>query len=251
MTTALVTGASAGLGAEFARQLAAAGHDIVLVARDEGRLAALAADLRRDHGVRTEVLPADLVTDDGLAAVSARIEQAADPVTVLVNNAGYGIPTDFVDTPLADEQRMLQLLVEVPMALSHVAIPAFAARGGGHVVNVSSVAGFIPRGSYGAAKAWLTSFSRWANIRYRSRGVVVTAVCPGLVRTEFHGRMKVDTRNVPGFAWLDAPLVVREGLAGAFAGRGVVVPSKRYRTVVALGRALPDRLMAAAGRLGR
>ncbi|OMH32337.1 SDR family oxidoreductase [Tersicoccus sp. Bi-70] len=250
MSTALVTGASAGLGAEFARQLAAAGHDLVLVARDEARLTALAADLQRDHGVRAEVLPADLVTDEGLAAVRARIEQAADPVTVLVNNAGYGIPTDFVDTALADEQRMLQLLVEVPMALSHVAIPVFAGRGGGHIVNVSSVAGFIPRGTYGAAKAWLTSFSRWANTRYRSRGVVVTAVCPGLVRTEFHGRMKVDTRNVPGFAWLDAPLVVREGLAAAFAGRAVVVPSKRYRTVVALSKALPDRLMAAAGRLG-
>lgn len=251
MTTALVTGASAGLGAEFSRQLAEAGHDVVLVARDEARLTALADDLRRDRGVRAEVLPADLATEEGLAAVRTRLEQSADPVTVLVNNAGYGIPTDFVDTPLADEQRMLRLLVEVPLALSHAAIPALAERGGGHIINVSSVAGFIPRGTYGAAKAWLTSFSRWANVKYGARGVVVTAVCPGLVRTEFHGRMEVDTSNVPGFAWLDAPRVVREGLAAAFACRAVVVPSKRYRAVVALSRVLPDRLMTAAGRLGR
>lgn len=251
MTTALVTGASAGLGAEFARQLAAAGHDVVLVARDAERLAALADEVHRDHGVRTEVLPADLVAQDGLAAVRARIEQDEDPVTVLVNNAGYGILTDFIDTPVADEQRMLRLLVEVPLVLGHTAIRAMAARGGGHVVNVSSVAGFIPRGSYGAAKAWLISFSRWANVRYRPRGVVVTAVCPGLVHTEFHRRMELDTRNIPGFAWLDAPRVVREGLAGALDGRAVVVPSKRYRAVVAASRVLPDRLMAAAGRLGR
>ncbi|GGC96203.1 dehydrogenase [Tersicoccus solisilvae] len=251
MTTALVTGASAGLGAEFARQLAAAGHDVVLVARDRERLSALAAELQREHGVRTEVLPADLVTDDGLAAVRERLEQAENPVTVLVNNAGYGILTDFVDTPLADEQRLLHLLVEVPLALSHTAIPALAARGGGHIVNVASVAGFIPRGTYGAAKAWLISFSRWANVKYRPRGVVVTAVCPGLVRTEFHRRMELDTRNIPGVAWLEAPRVVREGLAAAFAGRAVVVPSKRYRALVSAGRLLPDRLMAAAGRVGR
>jgi uncharacterized protein len=136
------------------------------------------------------------------------------------------------------------------MRLMHAALQQMLPRGSGVILNVASVAGFTPRGSYGAAKAWLLSFSRWANLHYRPRGITVTALAPGLVRTEFHQRMGVRTDTLPGFAWLDAERVVRIALRHAARGRAVSVPTLRYKLAVALARALPDRF-SAAGTLHR
>lgn len=253
MGTALVTGASSGLGAEFARQLAARGADVVLVARDAAALTRLADELAASFDVQADVLVVDLLDPAQRAAVEARLADADRPVDVLVNNAGYGLPLAFEANDIEDEVRHLALHVEVPMRLMHAALPVMLARGSGRIVNVASVAGFMPRSTYGAVKGWLISFSRWANVRYAGRGVTVTAVCPGFVHTNFHERLGLPPgeEGVRPWMWLDAEPVVREGLADAARGRSVSVPSLRYRALVALSRLLPDRLVIAAASQGR
>lgn len=249
--TALITGATAGLGAEFAEQLAAARYNLVLVARDTPRLEAKSARLRAEFGVEVEILPADLLTDDGVARVAQRLRDPESPVTMLVNNAGFGLVGAFEENSLQDETDQLRILVRVPMQLSHAAVESMLARGKGHILNVASMAGFIPRGTYGASKAWLISFSRWANLQYASRGVTVTAVCPGFVHTEFHQRMGANTRSVPSWLWLNADQVVREGLVDTLAGKAISVPSGKYKALSAVARIVPAGWAAAAGRRGR
>lgn len=242
---ALITGATAGLGQEFAEQLAARGNDLILVARTPERLEATARDLASRHGVSIEVIAADLGNPRDLAIVEARLADATRPVTTLVNNAGYGLKAPFHENPVEKEAQHLAVLVAAPMRLMHAALGPMRARGSGTIINVSSVAAYTPRGSYGAAKAWVLSFSRWANLEYRRDGVTVTAVVPGFVHTEFHDRMRVRTDTIPRVLWLNPPLVVRSTLRAADHGRAVVIPSMRYRMVVALTKVLPDRLTAA------
>ncbi|CAM3146776.1 3-oxoacyl-[acyl-carrier-protein] reductase FabG [Arthrobacter ulcerisalmonis] len=250
-TTALVTGASAGLGGEFARQLAAQGCNVVLVARREERLTALAADLEQRYGVTAEVLVADLTEDRDLAAVVVRLSDPERPVGILVNNAGIGMLRDFAENGLEEERRHLKLHAEAALTLTHAALQGMLARGTGRVINVSSIAAFLPRGTYSAAKAWLLSFSRWANLAYGPRGVKVTAVCPGFTRTEFHEQMGMDTGVAPSWTWLSASRVVLEALAANERGRAVCIPSKRYKTVALLAKVAPARLMAGPARKPR
>ncbi|AUZ88191.1 short-chain dehydrogenase [Arthrobacter agilis] len=266
--TVLVTGATSGIGAEFARQFAARGCDLVLVARAAGPLEETAAALRTRWGVQVETLAADLLDEDGLARVLARLDgghdaggtgsPAADrsqpgvrPVTVLVNNAGYGLVRPFADNTLDDEVRHLRIHVEVPLTLAHAALQSMRPRRDGTIINVASVAGFTPRATYGAAKAAMISFSRWANLTYGPEGIRVTAVCPGFVHTEFHQRMGVDTSSVPEVLWLDAGLVVREGLRDTAAGRAVSIPSLRYKALTALARVAPSSIVARFATRGR
>lgn len=250
MPTALITGASSGLGAEFARQLAGRGADVVLVARDRTALEALAAEISGRLDVRVEVLVADLLDAGALAAVEGRL---ADGVDVLVNNAGFGLDLAFEENPVDDEVRHLRLHVEAALRLTHAALGPMLARGSGRIVNVASVAGFVPRGTYGAVKGWLISFSRWANVVYGPRGVTVTAVCPGFVHTNFHERLGLPPGRegvAPGL-WLDAETVVREGLRDAARGRAVSIPSWRYKVLVAASRLLPDSVVVRAAARGR
>lgn len=242
--TALITGATAGLGAEFARQLAEQGHHVVLVARDAGRLRAAADELENTYGIQAEALPADLADDAGVAAVVARLSDPARPVDILVNNAGMGLLRSFADNGIEDEKRHLKLHVETAMELTHAALQGMLQRGSGRVINVASVAAFLPRETYSAAKAWLLSFSRWANIAYAGRGIRVTAVCPGFTHTEFHDRMGMDKTVAPAWMWLRAEQVVREGLADNAKGKAVSIPSRRYKVLVAAARLLPSRLVA-------
>jgi uncharacterized protein len=240
--TALVTGASAGLGAEFARQLAAKGYDLVLVARDADRLASAADELRARHSVAVDVLPADLISDEGCAAVAERIADAQRPIDVLVNNAGLGMYQVFGAAPLDAEERQLGLNVRAVLRLSHAAVRAMSGRNSGRIINVSSVAGFVPRGSnatYSASKAWVTMFSEGLSVQLRGTGVSVTAVCPGFTRTEFHERAQADMSHVPERMWLAASDVVREGLDDAFAGKPVSVPSRQYRRLLFGVKVLP------------
>lgn len=245
MTTALITGATAGIGAEFARQLAARGTDLVLVARTADRLEDVAAELRSRHGVDVETIAADLFEESGVAAVERRARDEAKPIDLLVNNAGHGLAADFAASPLDDEVRHLDLHVGVPLRLTHAAMQGMLARGRGRIVLISSVAAFTPRGSYGAAKAWGVSFARWANLRYRGRGVSVTAVAPGFTRTEFHERMGVGTSGVPGVLWLDVRDLVRLALRDIDRGRSVSIPTLRYKVIAGLARVLPARVSAA------
>lgn len=250
--TALITGASSGIGAEYARQLSKRGADVVLVARDERALEALAGEIDRSGG-RAEVLVADLLDSSQRDLVVDRLSDGARPVDLLVSNAGYGVPLSFEQNDVEDEVRHLQLHVEVALRLSRAALPGMLDRGHGRIVNVASVAGLVPRGTYGAAKAWLVSFSRWANVAYGSRGVTVTAVCPGFVHTNFHERLGLPPgeEGVPRGMWLEAPRVVRESLRDAARGRSVSIPSLRYKALTALSRLLPDRIVVAAASRGR
>lgn len=242
-TTALVTGASAGLGAEFARQLAEQGHDVVLVARDAARLQARAQDLERRYGIRAEVIAADLTDDGGVAAVVARLTDPARPVGILVNNAGTGMLLPFDENDIAEEKRHLKLHVETAMELTHAALPGMLARRSGRIITVASVAAFLPGGTYSAAKAWLLSFCRWANRTYAGRGVTVTAACPGFTHTEFHDRMGMDKTVAPGWMWLPAERMVREALADNARGKAVSIPTRRYKVLTAAARIMPARLV--------
>ena len=197
MPTALITGATAGIGAAFAHALAREGYDLVLVARDGERLAAMADELRSSYGSGVEWLPADLATDEGCARVEWRCGEGID---MLVNNAGLGTKGRFHEVPRALEEHLLRLNVRAVLRLTHAALPPMLARGAGAVVNVSSMAGFAPgaRGAtYGAGKAWVTSFSESLHLQYADRGVRVLALCPGFTRTEFHERAGMDVSGVP------------------------------------------------------
>jgi len=252
MPTALVTGAGSGLGAEFARQLAARGADLVLVARDREALDRLAVRLRA-HGVAVDVLVADLTDDAQRTAVEARLSDARHPVDLLVNNAGSGLSLAFERNDIADEVRHLRLHDEASMRLMHAALGLMLARGRGRIVNVASIAAFMPRSTYGAVKGWLVQFSRWANVRYAPRGVTVTAVCPGFMHTNFHERLGLPPghEGIPGWMWLDAAQVAREALRDAARGRSVSVPSLRYKLIRRLLPLLPDRVVARLGERGR
>jgi short-subunit dehydrogenase len=170
---------------------------------------------------------------------------------MLVNNAGIGLLHNFDENPIEDERKHLKLHVQTAMELSHAALQGMLARGSGRIINVASVAAFLPRGSYSAAKAWLLSFSRWANLAYSPRGVKVTAVCPGFVHTEFHDRMGMDKSVAPGWTWLRPGRVVREALADNERGKAVSIPTKRYKIVAAVARMVPDRFTAGPPRRPR
>lgn len=219
----------------------------MLVARSAERLERVASELRT-RGAGVEVLAADLADRDQLARVEARLTRHEAPVSMLVNNAGSGLRAPFDQTSIDDEQHLLDVLVTAPMRLAHAALPGMLERGAGVVLNVASVAAYTPRGTYGAAKSWLLAFSRSAHIAYRGRGVIVSAVAPGFVHTEFHSRMGASKEGIPQVLWLDPEYVVRIALRAADRRRSVSIPSLRYRLIAGAARVLPDRI-AAAGTL--
>lgn len=238
MTTALVTGATAGIGASFARQLAGRGHDLVLVARDATRLER-SAELLRKTGVQVEVLAADLADDEGCARVEQRCAAGVD---VLVNNAGLGTKGDFHEVDIADEEHMLRVNVRAVLRLTHAALPSMVAQRRGAVINVSSVAGFAPGAravTYSASKAWVTNFSESLHLQYAAQGVKVLALCPGFTRTEFHSRADMDTSGIPSRMWLAADDVVRTALADLDKGKSLSVPGGQYKAIVAATRLIP------------
>ena len=249
MTTSLITGATAGIGLEFAHQLAGRGDDLVLIARDSERLEHVAASLRSTYGVDVEVLPADLSRKADLALVETRVADRERPVELLVNNAGFGLKQRFLDNPADAEAEMLDVLVTAVLRLSHAALGAMTERGSGGIINVSSVAAFLPRGSYSAAKAWVNSFSEWAHNEYKPRGVTVMALCPGFTKTEFHQRMQV--KRGEGFMWLEPDFLVRKALEDFEKGRAYSIPGAQYKAIIALTKAVPNRVLQLTQSMGR
>ncbi|MGH3470750.1 MAG: SDR family NAD(P)-dependent oxidoreductase [Nocardioidaceae bacterium] len=249
MTTALITGATSGIGLAFSRALASEGYDLVLVARGQARLMTVATELASKYGVRCEEHPADLSDLEETRTVEKRLMTA--PVDLLVNNAGFGLGRTFHKTDIEAEQASMDVLVRAVMRLTHAALPPMLDRGSGEIVNVSSVAGFLPRGSYAANKAWVTSFSAWANARYKARGVKVMALCPGFTHTEFHQRMGANMSGVKTWMWLDADDLVRVALRDLRAGKAISIPSLRYKAAVAAARIAPRGLVEKAARRGR
>lgn len=241
--SALVTGATAGIGREFAEQLAAKGVDLVLVARDAERLDTVSAELRSAHGVAVEVLPADLSDREALEGVAQRLRDPARPIDLLVNNAGYSLNSRFVDSDVRAEEQLLDVLVRAVLVLSHAASTSMVGRGHGRIINVSSVAGLLASGTYAAAKSYVTTFSESLAGQLAGTGVTVTALLPGYVRTEFHERAGIDKGGRSGPFWLDATDVVRAALADAESGTVISVPSPQYKAVVGLVRHVPRALL--------
>ncbi len=248
---ALVTGPTSGLGHVFADRLARRGYDVVLVARDEGRLKSVADELATTYDVTCEVLVADLVDRDQLKLVEDRVADLEHPVDLLVNNAGFGLKRKFLQNTVEQEQAHLDVLVTAPMRLTHAALRQMTQRHSGGIINVSSVAGTQPRGSYSAAKAYLNRFGEWAAHEYAQDGVHIMTVLPGFTRTEFHARMEVGRNAVPSRLWLDADRVVDEALADFDAGKRVSIPSKRYKVIATASKHLPVRLLQRFQSLGR
>ena len=244
MSKALVTGATSGIGLAFARTLAQRGHDLVLVARDRQRLDLVAEELR-SHRVHVEVMPADLSDRAQMSAVEGYLR--AEPVEILVNNAGFGVQQRFASGDLDAEQRMLDVLVTAVMRLTHAALPGMVERGSGAVLNVSSVAGWITGGTYSAAKAWVTVFSESLAVELAGTGVHVTAVCPGYTHTEFHQRASMEMDAIPEWMWLDTQDVVDRALSDVRRGRPVSVAGRQYKALSLAAQYLPRPLVRAIG----
>ena len=251
--TALVTGGTAGIGNAFARALAARGTDLVLVARDAQRLQTVAADLRERHGVQVEVLVADLGDREQLERVADRLRDPAGPVDLLVNNAGFTVKQWFVGGDVRAEEQLLDVLVRAVLVLSAAATPGMVERRRGAVVTVSSVAGFLPSGTYSAAKAWATTFTMSLAAEVAGTGVTATALCPGYVHTEFHGRAGLRMNRLPEWVWLDADAVVAQCLRDVARGRSISVPGLQYKLAVVAQRHLPLAVVEwfAGGRMRR
>jgi short-subunit dehydrogenase len=241
VATALITGATAGIGNAFARRLAAEGHGLVLVARDAVRLGEEGKELRERHRVEVEGLAADLSDRGQLERVAERLRDRMLPIDILVSNAGFGVTGPFLSRELAEEERMLEVMVRAVLVLSRAAAPGMVARGRGAIITVSSVAGFLPGGTYSAAKAWATTFTASLAGELSGTGVTATALCPGFVRTEFHRRAGMDMSYLPEWAWLDADRLVADCLADVRRGRAISVPSLRYKLAVAVLRHAPLR----------
>ena len=240
---ALITGASSGIGATFARKLAARGYDLALVARRQDRLAETTREIESSHSVRAEILVADLTRDADLLTVEEYI-RAAPNLDFLVNNAGFGIAGRFFSLPIEGQDQMHRLHVIAPMRLTHAALLGMVARRRGSIVNVSSVSAFGQNPgsvSYSATKTWMNSFTEGLYMELKSAGspVQVQALCPGFTLSEFHDTMPFDRKQIPAWMWMSTDEVVDTSLRALSGGQLLVVPGWRYRLLVAAMRAFP------------
>lgn len=235
---ALITGASAGLGLEFARQLAADGHDLILVARRADKLAEHAAELQQAHGISVQTISADLSDPAAPAAIEAEV---TSPVDMLINNAGSAGPNLLEDRDWAEQDAFLRLMMVSVAEMCHRFIPPMIERGYGRVINVSSFAGRVARSAganYGPSKAYLISLSEELSLMTEGTDVNISALCPGFTHTDFHaeGNLKEMKDGLPGWLWYDADVVVREGLAAVERGKAVAISGRLYRVLDPLAR---------------
>ncbi|MCU1406912.1 MAG: short-chain dehydrogenase [Glaciihabitans sp.] len=238
MGVALVTGGTSGIGAAFARSLAAEGYDLVLVARSADRLEAMASELRA-LGRSVEILQADLADRSDVGRVAARLEDPANPIELLVNNAGFGIHGSLLDVDVSQHERAFEVMCLSVLVLSGAAARGMLPRGTGKIINVSSTAGFVTMGNYSAIKAWVTSYTEGLAVELRGTGIGVTALCPGWTHTEFHERAGIGASSIPNFMWLDAEQLVSACLRDVQRGKVISIPTVRYRTLIGLARLAP------------
>ena len=246
--TALITGASSGIGAAFAEVFASEGFDLVVTARRESRLHDIADRLHRQYGAHVVVIVADLTRADAAARLFGTIHERGVTVDALVNSAGFGAPGGYMSAPLTGHQDMLKVMVAAMSELTYLSLQGMLDRGYGRIVNVASTAGLAPTGAgtmYGAAKAFVVTFSVSLGREVSRRGVYVTAVCPGLTRTEFHERPELfaTVKNMPHWMWMDPLDVARRGFRASMSGTSVCVTGGVNRLMVALLRYAPLTLL--------
>lgn len=232
MASALITGGTSGIGLAFADELAGRGMDLVLVARDEQRLAQAAEDLTRRHGVQVETIRADLGVRADLDPVIERLTDGDRPVDVLVNNAGFGLNASLLDPDTSIQERAMDVMCTAVLILAGAAGRAMVERGRGTIINVASVSAWILKGNYSAIKQWVLTYTKALALELDGTGVQATAVCPSWVKTELHARAGVARPKLPGWAWVEASEVARCALSAAQHGRVVAVPSGVWRIAV-------------------
>jgi short-subunit dehydrogenase len=256
--TALVTGASSGIGAAFARALAGHGYRVVLAARRADRLEALAAELRGQHGVEAEILVADLADPAAAAGIADDLARRRLAIDFLVNNAGYGVPGRFEQVAWETHDAFLQVMVTAVCELSYRLLPGMIDRRWGRIINLASLAGHVPAPAghtlYAASKAFLIRFSEALHAEHARNGVFTTAVCPGFTYSEFHDvtgtRAKVS--QMPKLLWMDAATVAEQGYAAVMRGEPVYINGRVNRAIALAARLLPTGVMRnIVGRSGR
>ena len=246
--TALITGASSGIGAAYARQLAAMGYNLILVARREERLAALAAELKERYPISAQVLAADLSNPAGVERVEAYIARL-ERLDVLINNAGFGSPGSFVEADFANQLAMIQVHVVASVRLTRAALPLMMTRQRGAIINVSSIAGLVPipgSATYSATKAYLNVFSEALQAELRDTDIKIQALCPGFTRTGFHDTPEhqgFGRSEIPEFMWMSAEEVAAQSLSGLDRHQVVLVPGFKNRLVAAVARNIPGSLL--------
>lgn len=243
MGTALITGGTSGIGAAYAQALAAQGEDLVLVARDLDRLESEAARLRARHGVEVEVLQADLADRSQVMTVAARLESPRAPITLFINNAGFGLHSDLLNVDTDADERAFDVMVRAVYLLGGAAARAMVARGDGGIINTSSSAAFITSGNYSAIKSWVLNYTESLAVQLVGTGVRATAFCPGWVETEFHSRAQIDSSKLPSVVWIDADKSVAEALRANARGKVICVPTPQWKVAVTLGRLAPRALV--------
>jgi len=246
--TALVTGASAGIGKAFAEVFAKNGFDLILTARREERLEALAAELSGKHGIKASVIAMDLADPTGAERLVAEIKTSGLKVDALVNNAGYGVPGNYAASSWKDQKDFIQVLVTAPCELAHRLLPDMIARKKGYIINIASVAGMIPGSAgatlYGAAKSFMVQFSRSLHLEQEANGVHVTAVCPGFTFSEFHdvAGNRAEVSKMPEFMWMTSEAVANQGYDAVMRNKPVHVNGPVNKGIVLLAKYLPDQV---------
>ncbi|SDB92360.1 hypothetical protein GA0111570_10912 [Raineyella antarctica] len=239
MGTALITGGTSGIGAAYARAIAERGDDLVLVARDHARLESWAAELRAAYGVGVEVLQADLADRTQVQSVVARLESSVNPITTLINNAGFGLHADLLTTDTEHDERAIDVMIRAVYLLGGAAARSMLRRGAGEIINTASAAAFITTGNYSAVKAWVLVYSEGLATQLAGTKVHVTAFCPGWVRTEFHERAEIDASKLPSIVWIDVDKAVREALDHVAKGKVICVPALQWKIGVGIARFAP------------
>ncbi|QYH35913.1 SDR family oxidoreductase [Salinibacterium sp. M195] len=240
MATALITGGTSGIGAEFALQLAQAGTDLVIVARNEERLASTATRLHAEYGISVETISADLSRRSDVLRVVDRLTDPEHPLDLFVNNAGFGVHAALTsEAAVAVHEHAFDVMCRAVLILGGAAGRTMRSRGSGSIINVSSIASLVTMGSYSAIKAWVASYSQGLSVELRNTGVTVTALMPGWVVTEFHERAGIRTSSIPDFLWMDAATLVRGALRDAARGKVISIPTVRYRAIGWFARHLP------------
>ena len=244
---ALITGASSGIGAAFARIYASHGYDVALTARRADRLEALAAEIALRFGVEAFAIPADLAAPDGVDTVLAGVEAQGRVVDALVNNAGYGLPGTYAQTAWSEQSVFLRVMLTAVCELTHKVLPGMVERRFGRIVNVASLAGLVPGPAghtlYGATKSFLVKFSQSLHLENQATGVHVSALCPGFTYSEFHdvnGTRPLVSQAMPSWMWMGADEVAATGYEAAEANRPVCVPGAPNKAIAALAKLLPD-----------